>query len=332
MVLRDAAEPSTRNPQALQGWHKGRQVAAIVTDQGVDYEAQLAEYKAARAFLNSKIAEAEANEDYLLACQYSQQKKALAEPVRRRKWTQETSGTLEPGDLRTEPEDAAAATGSGNIKSTVVISDGTLREDDGEAQAVPPLTAVSTRTIDASVDVPLTRTVDGSLTRSTWTGPAPGTGGQGQGSPLDLLLAPPPKLLGPFAPRNKLVVGEDQNYLAQEQRIARRPRQLLVGQRHLRQLGFGERHAVSRGRDKGDDGRWYLATPPHGVPVVTAYGGIRGERLGEHHRVRALSARLAADSEPAAPAHHRALALPLPDRFDSIPRQVAWRFFNPPST
>lgn len=109
---------------------------------------------------------------------------------------------------------------------------------------------------------------------------------------------------------------------------SRRPRQLAVGQRHLRQIFGGKQSAATTfvSNNTADERRWCVAAPPSGTLVTTPWGGVKSSAAGEYGRVlSATSARRNAAAATPSLLQQCVLSIPSNKEWSSIGREAAWR-------
>ena len=320
----------------------------LVLDEGAEFDRLLAEFQSKRAQFNKLIAECEEKGDYLMGCHWSHEKSKLVPPERKKVWaaTREHNQQVEAAALRLEQEQQEPSDEEQEVRERqieearrqIAVKDETWRREKG----MSPYRPGSAR-IAAAKEAPVAHRIvpRSPLPWHTWWGDECTGAGRCvcmachkrrmEKRPSSARSAP----TSDDAPRQRRpgwVVVEDPASMETPER--RRPRQLCIGQRHLRSLGFGQRDAVVRGRDEGDTGRWCVSAPPTSAPIVTPWGGITVPPSGERRRVeKSVAAKLQAERQKAsAAATHRALLhnLPRDGRVSSLPPEQVWRVFLPP--
>ena len=320
---------------------------SISFDENATFERLMAQFQAKRTALNNAIAHAEARGDYLHGCQLSREKAQLYPPDRqqlRAMYAEQVAQIAPKEELAPAEAPISPSLSMEIIRRQATHRDSAWRRTRGLASLGhmrPASARASVATPEPSHDVgsggtppssSLDHDVDQPTSRSTtsvnWRaafarGASPNRKSHDlQQHDVNVVVPQVWEIC-----QAKWEIVED----AKDREDApRRARQLQVGQRHLRQLGFGKRDVVSRRMDEGDTGRWCVARPPNEPPVTTIWGGISTPKPGEHRRVREASANMANARNPVVLPHRAIVQRPLPnDRpWSAVPRSHTWRHFS----
>ena len=241
----------------------------MVTNEGVEYDRMMQEFKAEVAAIDRAISDAVAAGDYLRGCQLSRQKSSLTAPSKRaarlRACEREQAAT--PATVEVElpleeqlPSNLAVESTVPSIQTEILRADerwqiphgySTSRRHYSPTQSPLPTRQLWNENSKAVTPSRISAVQDAQNNGIKVTLPTPGSSST--------------------HPRAKFELVEDPSAL--EDGLPR-PRQLLVGQRRLRQI-FGARDANKLPIAVGIDlGRYCVAAPPRGVPITTPWGGV----------------------------------------------------------